>query len=156
MINTNYSNLERRFDSKRLSNNEETGKILKDNMPQNKSASEAANNMKDVAVTLTLNSQNGNSNGITSNVAPIARTAAARTTTLKVGSKGTAVKNLQTNLTKLGYSTKGTDGVFGNNTKNAVISFQKAYGLKADGIVGSQTQQKINQALDYQKKESLQ
>lgn len=31
------------------------------------------------------------------------------------------------------------DGVFGGGTKEAVIAYQKAHGLKADGIVGQQT-----------------
>jgi peptidoglycan hydrolase-like protein with peptidoglycan-binding domain len=35
------------------------------------------------------------------------------------------------------------DGIFGNNTKNAVINFQRYYGLKADGIVGCQTWKKL-------------
>lgn len=74
------------------------------------------------------------------------------TTTLKLGSTGAAVTTLQKNLTKLGYDTKGTDGIFGNDTKNAVITFQKAYGLTADGIVGTATQNAITKALDYQSK----
>lgn len=65
-------------------------------------------------------------------------------TTLKVGSQGTAVRVLQTKLTELGYDTKGTDGIFGNNTRNAVIEFQRAYGLDADGIVGNATRNQIN------------
>lgn len=77
-----------------------------------------------------------------------ARKAAATTytasTTLKVGSSGSAVRVLQTKLTEMGYDTKGTDGIFGNNTKNAVIQFQKAYGLTADGIVGNATRNQIN------------
>jgi peptidoglycan hydrolase-like protein with peptidoglycan-binding domain len=60
-----------------------------------------------------------------------------------VGSRGTAVTALQKNLTELGYNTKGTDGIFGNNTKTAVIEFQKAYGLTADGCCGLATWKKI-------------
>lgn len=66
---------------------------------------------------------------------------------LLVGSRGTAVAQLQKNLTKLGYNTKGTDGIFGNDTKNAVIAFQKANGLTQDGMVGSATQKAITAAL---------
>ena len=69
-----------------------------------------------------------------------------------MGSSGNAVYELQRNLTVLGYSTNGVDGVFGNDTKNAVISFQKAYGLSADGIVGSETQYFITKAMDYHNK----
>ncbi|HZK71766.1 MAG TPA: N-acetylmuramoyl-L-alanine amidase [Clostridia bacterium] len=59
---------------------------------------------------------------------------------LKVGSRGPEVENLQIDLTKLGYDTKGTDGIFGNNTKIAVIAFQADHKLSQDGIVGVNTQ----------------
>jgi len=71
---------------------------------------------------------------------------------LKVGSRGTAVKELQKNLTKLGYDTKGTDGIFGNDTKNAVLSFQRAFSLTSDGIVGTTTQSAIAKSLNYHNK----
>jgi peptidoglycan hydrolase-like protein with peptidoglycan-binding domain len=63
--------------------------------------------------------------------------------TLKVGSKGDVVKTLQTKLNQLGYSCGTADGIYGTGTKNAVASFQKANGLTADGIAGSQTQAKL-------------
>lgn len=77
------------------------------------------------------------------------------TPVLKEGSKGTAVKQLQVNLTKLGYDTKGTDGIFGANTKKAVIEFQKVCGLTADGIVGTNTQKQIERVLSNQKNNIL-
>lgn len=52
---------------------------------------------------------------------------------LKFGDVGMDVKRLQT-LLKL-----NPDGVFGKNTQTAVIAFQKANGLQADGIVGAKT-----------------
>lgn len=55
------------------------------------------------------------------------------TRVLQIGSKGTDVKELQK---KIGTS---ADGIFGNNTKNAVIKFQKSKKLTADGIVGKNT-----------------
>lgn len=58
---------------------------------------------------------------------------------LSWGSRGYEVNQLQQKLTDLGYNTYGIDGIFGNNTYNAVTIFQKAQGLKADGIVGSET-----------------
>jgi peptidoglycan hydrolase-like protein with peptidoglycan-binding domain len=68
-------------------------------------------------------------------------------TNLQMGSTGDTVKQLQSNLTKLGFNTYGVDGVFGQNTYNAVVAFQSAKGLTQDGIVGSQTQSAISAAL---------
>lgn len=59
---------------------------------------------------------------------------------LKEGSQGAGVVTLQERLRVLGYNTGRVDGIFGPNTKAAVISFQCAQGLAADGIVGPRTQ----------------
>lgn len=56
---------------------------------------------------------------------------------LKNGAKGNITKLLQE---KLGIS---VDGIFGNETKKAVISYQKSKGLSADGIVGKETWRKL-------------
>lgn len=64
--------------------------------------------------------------------------------TLKVGSRGTQVKYLQMNLNALGFNAGTADGVYGNGTKNAVIRFQRKYGLTADGIAGYNTITKLN------------
>ena len=58
---------------------------------------------------------------------------------LRQGAKGGEVKEVQRRLKQWGYYTGAVDGVFGPNTKNAVIAFQKKNGLKADGIVGKAT-----------------
>ena len=49
------------------------------------------------------------------------------------------------NLTKIVQRAVGVtaDGKFGNNTKNAVINFQKAHGLSPDGCVGLETWKRI-------------
>jgi peptidoglycan hydrolase-like protein with peptidoglycan-binding domain len=45
------------------------------------------------------------------------------------------VRLLQEYLTRAGFDTLGIDGVFGNNTFNAVVAFQKTYNIPADGVV---------------------
>ena len=63
---------------------------------------------------------------------------AAPKTSLKMGSSGENVKTLQKYLIANGYSLTA-DGKFGAGTKNAVMQYQKAVGLKSDGIVGATT-----------------
>ena len=62
---------------------------------------------------------------------------------VRIGSKGVYVCILQDALTTLGYNTGGLDGVFGNKTREAVISYQNKNRLSADGIVGNLTWNKI-------------
>jgi len=46
---------------------------------------------------------------------------------------------VQDALNTLGYGTGGLDGVFGAQTRNAVLTFQSRNGLSADGILGPLT-----------------
>ena len=57
-------------------------------------------------------------------------------------------------MVALGYNvgSTGADGVFGNATKNAVIKFQKSVGISQDGIVGSVTHAKLNEAYNNRNK----
>lgn len=57
----------------------------------------------------------------------------------KVGSRGDEVRQIQKKLKELGYDPGQVDGIYGENTKKAVIAFQKAKGLNPDGIAGPQT-----------------
>lgn len=57
----------------------------------------------------------------------------------KYGSRSDEVTEIQTRLKKWGYYNGEIDGIFGSQTKKAVISFQKKYGLDADGIAGPKT-----------------
>lgn len=61
----------------------------------------------------------------------------------KIGSRGSEVKNIQTRLKKWGYYSGSVDGIYGTQTKNAVIKFQKKNGLVADGVAGPKTLEKI-------------
>lgn len=64
--------------------------------------------------------------------------------TVRYGSSGWAVTDLQKLLNKYGYyNYSSITSYFGNVTKTAVINFQKANGLTADGVVGSNTWKKL-------------
>ena len=69
--------------------------------------------------------------------------AAAAQPTVYSGSRGESVKTLQERLNAKGYNAGSVDGIFGKNTREAVIAFQKANGLAADGIVGKLTWAKL-------------
>lgn len=62
---------------------------------------------------------------------------------LAINSKGVAVSDLQTKLNALGYKLK-VDGIFGKNTRLAVIDFQRKNKLVPDGIVGIGTAKALN------------
>ena len=66
---------------------------------------------------------------------------------LRVGSQGQEVKNLQNNLNGLNYNCGTADSDFGSKTKSAVIAFQKAYNLTQDGVVGPITLAKIDEVV---------
>lgn len=59
--------------------------------------------------------------------------------TLRYGSRGTQVRNLQYKLRQWGYYNGSIDGIFGSATLEAVKFFQRRNGLTVDGIVGPQT-----------------
>ena len=66
---------------------------------------------------------------------------------MKLGSSGSNVRDLQTDLTTLGYYWADITGNYGEKTEAAVKSFQKAKGLTADGIAGSKTVSAIEAAV---------
>ena len=70
--------------------------------------------------------------------------ASSSTTRLEKGSTGSAVKDLQTKLKKLGYYDAYVDGDYGDTTVAAVKAFQKKYNLTADGIAGKETLKKLD------------
>jgi peptidoglycan hydrolase-like protein with peptidoglycan-binding domain len=59
--------------------------------------------------------------------------------TLKKGSKGPDVKDLQDALKALGFNPGPIDGIFGPKTEVAVKAFQTQVGITVDGIVGPMT-----------------
>ena len=58
---------------------------------------------------------------------------------LKLGSHGYYVRSAQNYLKSAGVLMGSADGVFGTKTRDAVIAFQTAKGLKADGVIGAET-----------------
>src|SRR5688572_23607104 len=78
--------------------------------------------------------------------APAAAAQAGRAPSMplvKQGSKGEDVKELQTKLNefraKIGLDQLPVTGNFGPQTREAVVQFQKMWGLDADGAVGAAT-----------------
>ncbi|MFY0598625.1 MAG: TIGR02594 family protein [Cyclobacteriaceae bacterium] len=59
--------------------------------------------------------------------------------TLTVGSRGEQVRLLQLKLDEMGYDPGGIDGVYGQNTRRQLASFQRKEGLEATGIFDQST-----------------
>ena len=55
------------------------------------------------------------------------------------GSTGSEVTKIQTKLKNWGYYSGSIDGVYGEETRKAVISFQRKNGLTPDGVAGTKT-----------------
>ena len=64
---------------------------------------------------------------------------ATSSTTLQYGDSGERVRLLQEALKELGYTIGTVDGKFGLVTRTAVIAFQRAKGITADGLAGTKT-----------------
>lgn len=58
---------------------------------------------------------------------------------VRMGDRGPVVEQIQTGLKTAGYFGGRVDGNYSMLTKQAVIAFQKAKGLKADGVVEEKT-----------------
>jgi hypothetical protein len=54
------------------------------------------------------------------------------------------IKQLQQVLSKAGYDPGAADGTFGRRTEAAVVAFQQANDLSADGVVGPETASALN------------
>ena len=60
-----------------------------------------------------------------------------------MGSRGSEVTAIQKELKSRGLYKGSVDGIYGSQTKDAVIKFQKQQGLAVDGIAGPQTLKKL-------------
>lgn len=66
--------------------------------------------------------------------------------TLKFGSRGPDVVELQTKLNYVEFNVGKKDGIYGSMTQQSVMNFQRAYRLVGDGIVGPITVKTLNAA----------
>jgi peptidoglycan hydrolase-like protein with peptidoglycan-binding domain len=61
--------------------------------------------------------------------------------------KKLSYRQIQTALKNAGFYNGSIDGKLGKQTKNAIKAFQKAQGLKADGVVGKRTASALSKYL---------
>ncbi len=64
-----------------------------------------------------------------------------KSTSVCYGMEGTDVKEIQERLIELGLLDEDATGYFGPKTESAVMAFQDAAGVKADGVVGDKTRE---------------
>lgn len=74
---------------------------------------------------------------------PVATADPGASRSLELGMTGNDVYALQQRLIELRYLTGVADGVFGEETRNALIDFQQNNGLTADGKAGATTLRKL-------------
>ena len=69
---------------------------------------------------------------------------------VRQGSRGPAVRQVQSLLIEQGWLTGAADGICGNQTVAAIKSFQKANGLDADGVCGNGTYSVLSGGREYE------
>lgn len=67
--------------------------------------------------------------------------------TLKRGSSGSDVMEIQSLLEKMGYHPGPIDGIFGLQTEAEIKQFQRKYALATDGVIGSSTHKVLHKFL---------
>ncbi|GAE29903.1 peptidoglycan recognition protein family protein [Halalkalibacter hemicellulosilyticus] len=65
-------------------------------------------------------------------------------TILSIGDQGSDVKEIQQRLDELGFNPGPLDGIYGSQTEDAVIRFQRTAAIKVDGVVGPQTREQLD------------
>jgi peptidoglycan hydrolase-like protein with peptidoglycan-binding domain len=83
---------------------------------------------------------------------PSTTTAASTTTTTSGAAAALKTKALQTSLAAVGCYTGKIDGIAGKGTTAAITAFQKAVGLKADGLDGPNTEGQLAAAIKAHRK----
>lgn len=64
---------------------------------------------------------------------------------IKEGDRGPEISSLQQRLKELGFFKANVTGYFGSMTKDALIQFQQAKGLKPDGVMGASTEASLGE-----------
>jgi len=82
-------------------------------------------------------------NGTTQDASGLTQYSPANAPLLNRGSRGQAVRDLQTFLQQQGVYNGQIDGIYGPQTAAAVAIFQRSRNLTADGIAGRQTWQAL-------------
>lgn len=67
---------------------------------------------------------------------------------LRIGSTGDAVREMQAKLARLGYPVGAADGIFGPATRRAILAFQDEHDLNVTGVADLATLRAIDVALD--------
>jgi hypothetical protein len=74
------------------------------------------------------------------------RCATVRMPVLAPGARGAVVSYLQTRLARRHYALLGVSGVYGTDTRDAVLAFQKVEGLVRDGTAGPAVWRRLRSA----------
>ena len=118
------------------------GKVDKEANMAKLETTEAAAPVEDVVVTQSPVTEPSATQAVNQETIPptAAVPPVANTATLGAGQeKLSRNKDIQTALKAANFYTGNIDGKLGPKTKRAIVEFQKAKGLKADGKVGSRT-----------------
>lgn len=83
---------------------------------------------------------NSPSQGVAPNTSsPLSNYSTNQAPNISYGSRGQTVRDVQTFLSQQGLYNGSIDGIYGPQTRNAVISFQRSRNLIADGVIGPRT-----------------
>lgn len=68
--------------------------------------------------------------------------------TLRMGMSGNDIMEIQAVLSKMGYQVGAVDGIFGPQMLDAVVQFQRNFGLTPDGVIGPNTYRVLERFLN--------
>lgn len=100
------------------------------------------------------NSSSGSNSGSNNNGSSNSGSSDSSSDVLKEGSRGSNVTELQNMLRALGHLNGRADGIFGPQTKAALVKFQKDWDLVSDGIATTSTWNKLQEVSSVHKGDS--